>query len=139
MIKADKTCTGCSEICTVLSLTSRLEIEEDEDACQSRSSQPYPRPQPQPQTPTSIFSVWATFQNDPFLTRAGAIGKIVGFIGTRTAAKEACCKKVVEYILKMVQEDHDIEREERRKWTEIENFVDRKTNALKAEGKWNKK
>jgi hypothetical protein len=75
-----------------------------------------------PETERARYSVWVTFSDDPFLARVGAIGKIEGFEGTEAAAREACCVKVVEYLMKLVAEDAELETEERQTRSNIENW-----------------
>ncbi|PYI04496.1 hypothetical protein BO78DRAFT_449686 [Aspergillus sclerotiicarbonarius CBS 121057] len=63
------------------------------------------------------YTAGAYFKNDPFLTRAGAVGHIISMQGTKIAVEEACAQKVVDYLMTMVQEDYNIEEaaaEERR-------------------------
>ncbi|RAL04354.1 uncharacterized protein BO80DRAFT_432050 [Aspergillus ibericus CBS 121593] len=63
------------------------------------------------------YTAGAYFKNDPFLTRAGAIGHIISMQGTKFAVEEACAQKVVDYLMTLVQEDYNLEEaaaEERR-------------------------
>ncbi|KAE8349040.1 hypothetical protein BDV28DRAFT_152261 [Aspergillus coremiiformis] len=50
------------------------------------------------------YSAAAYFQDQPFLVRAGAIGR-VEINGTKIEAQEACAEKVAEYLIEMVEED----------------------------------
>jgi hypothetical protein len=93
-------------VCSLLGLTSKIEFHENV------------RQAPAPST----YTVWATFQNEPFLTRAGPIGLINKYPGTRAIAEERCCQKVVDYLLKMVQEDYQFENEEREQRWKIDNY-----------------
>lgn len=54
----------------------------------------------------------AHFKGDPFLTRAGAIGSTKGRRASKAAAKESCAAEVVRYLIKMVNEDTELEEEE---------------------------
>ncbi|PWY78151.1 hypothetical protein BO94DRAFT_472361, partial [Aspergillus sclerotioniger CBS 115572] len=56
------------------------------------------------------YTAGAYFKNDPFLTRAGAIGHISSMQGTRLAVEESCAQKVVDYLTTMVQEDYNMEK-----------------------------
>ncbi|KAL3472440.1 hypothetical protein BJX99DRAFT_216024 [Aspergillus californicus] len=49
------------------------------------------------------------FKNDPFLARAGAIGRVQAFSGTRDAVHEACAREASAYLIKMVEEDTTLE------------------------------
>lgn len=51
------------------------------------------------------YTAAAYFQGDPFLTRAGAIGRFTGTKPNKSAAHEACAGNVVTYLIKMVNED----------------------------------
>ncbi|KAJ9358204.1 hypothetical protein DTO280E4_5313 [Paecilomyces variotii] len=53
----------------------------------------------------------AFFPNDPFLARVGPIGAIKQVVKDKTDALEACSKKVVEYLIHMVEEDTALDRE----------------------------
>jgi hypothetical protein len=55
----------------------------------------------------------ASFPHDPFLARAGAFGRFEEVRGDKNGAKEECYRKVVEYLLQMVEEDAVIEKENR--------------------------
>ncbi|KAL4784507.1 hypothetical protein BJX76DRAFT_327204 [Aspergillus varians] len=56
------------------------------------------------------YTAAAYFKIDPFLARAGAIGQIQTFSGTRDAVHEACAWKVCDYLLGMVREDMILEK-----------------------------
>lgn len=90
----------------MLGLTSKIEFHENVK---------------KPPAP-STFTVWATFQNEPFLTRAGPIGLITKYPGTKLVAEERCCQKVVDYLVKMVREDYEFENEEMEHRWQIDNF-----------------
>lgn len=81
----------------------------------------------------STYTVWATFQNEPFLTRAGPIGLIKKYPGTRLIAEERCCQKVVEYLLKMVEEDYEFENEEIEQQRKIDRFPELQKKAFAME------
>lgn len=98
----------------MLELTSKIEFHENIK---------------QPPAP-STFTVWATFQNEPFLTRAGPIGLINKYPGTKLAAEERCCQKVVDYLLKMVREDYEFENEEMEQRLKIDNFGEQQKKAF---------
>jgi hypothetical protein len=55
------------------------------------------------------YTAAAYFKGDPFLTRAGAIGRIQTFSGTRTAVHEACAWNVCNYLIDLVKEDMMLE------------------------------
>ncbi|KAL4743055.1 hypothetical protein BDV11DRAFT_179472 [Aspergillus similis] len=55
------------------------------------------------------YTAAAYFRGDPFLTRAGAIGRIQTFSGTRTAVHEACAWNVCDYLIDLVKEDMMLE------------------------------
>ncbi|KAL1998168.1 hypothetical protein VTN02DRAFT_6738 [Thermoascus thermophilus] len=65
----------------------------------------------------------AIFARDPFLARAGPIGK-VKVKGDRAAAREACSKNVVEYLMKMVEEDAMYDQEAAEQRHKIEGWRD---------------
>lgn len=64
----------------------------------------------------------ASFPNDPFLARASADGKFEDVESDVNAAKEACCRKVVEYLIQLVEEDTTLEREAREERERIQNW-----------------
>ncbi|OKL58414.1 hypothetical protein UA08_06218 [Talaromyces atroroseus] len=72
--------------------------------------------------PPRIFTVWVTIENDPFLARAGPIGKVEAFRGTQAEAQEACSKAAVEYVMGLVREDYAKELAERVHREQIEGF-----------------
>ncbi len=86
-------------------------------------------PSQAPLPPT--FTVWASFDSEPFLTRAGQIGLVERYPGTRANAEERCCQKVVEYLLNMVKEDYQLENEEMKQRWKIDNFAELQKRALK--------
>ena len=47
----------------------------------------------------------AFFPNDPFLARAGAVGKIRYTHGERLRACEECAREVAKYLIDMVESD----------------------------------
>ncbi|PCG95752.1 Hypothetical protein PENO1_071890 [Penicillium occitanis (nom. inval.)] len=102
-------------VCSMLGLTSKIEFHENVK---------------KPPAP-STFTVWATFQNEPFLTRAGPVGLITKYPGTRSAAEERCCQKVVDYLLNMVQEDYELEDEEMEERWNIDNFEELRKKELR--------
>ncbi|KAJ9294546.1 hypothetical protein DTO271G3_6814 [Paecilomyces variotii] len=53
----------------------------------------------------------AFFPKDPFLARVGPIGVVKQVVKDKTEALEACSKKVVEYLIHMVEEDTALDRE----------------------------
>ncbi|KAL4961214.1 uncharacterized protein BDV14DRAFT_203928 [Aspergillus stella-maris] len=55
------------------------------------------------------YNAAAYFKSDPFLTRAGAIGQIKTFSGSKSAVREACAWAVCDYLVGMVREDMRIE------------------------------
>ncbi|KAL5339292.1 hypothetical protein BJX70DRAFT_161702 [Aspergillus crustosus] len=55
------------------------------------------------------YTAAAYFKSDPFLARAGAIGKISGFFNSKNGAHEACAWKAYDYLIKMVKEDMVLE------------------------------
>ena len=55
------------------------------------------------------YNAAAYFKSDPFLTRAGAIGQIKTFSGSKSAVREACAWAVCDYLVDMVREDMRIE------------------------------
>ncbi|KAL4762354.1 uncharacterized protein BDW70DRAFT_159014 [Aspergillus foveolatus] len=55
------------------------------------------------------YTAAAYFEGDPFLTRAGAIGRIQTFSGIRTAVHEACAWNVYNYLIDLVKEDMMLE------------------------------
>ncbi|RDW61255.1 uncharacterized protein DSM5745_10753 [Aspergillus mulundensis] len=55
------------------------------------------------------YTAAAYFNSDPFLARAGAIGKIQTFSGNRAAASCACAQRVCEYLIDLVKEDMMLE------------------------------
>lgn len=91
-------------MCIALRLHAKFEVRKSSDSKKER------------------YSVWVTFSDDPFLARAGAIGKVDDIEGTEAAAKEACSVKVVEYLMKLVAEDAELEREKRQDRCWIENW-----------------
>ncbi|EED12630.1 conserved hypothetical protein [Talaromyces stipitatus ATCC 10500] len=93
-------------VCNMLGLSSRLEIKENF----KRESVP------------PSYTVWATFRSDPFLTRAGQVGIVNGHRGTEREAVEMCCRNVVDYLIDLVQDDFDLEREEQEQRWKLENF-----------------
>ncbi|PYH88824.1 hypothetical protein BO71DRAFT_338024 [Aspergillus ellipticus CBS 707.79] len=50
------------------------------------------------------------FNEDPFLMRASPIGRISNMQGTEVAVKDACAERAVDYLIRMVEEDLDIEQ-----------------------------
>lgn len=64
----------------------------------------------------------AHFKGDPFLTRAGAIGSTKGRRASKMAAKELCAAEVVRYLIKMVNEDTELEEEEAAKREQPEHW-----------------
>ncbi|KAH8692415.1 hypothetical protein BGW36DRAFT_348749 [Talaromyces proteolyticus] len=80
------------------------------------------------------YSIWVTFQDDPYLTRAGAIGKVYGFYASEDEAKEACCNRVHDYLLNLVKEDTAFEQEERESYELIRNFGQSKRRKLERMG-----
>ncbi|OAX80776.1 hypothetical protein ACJ72_04884 [Emergomyces africanus] len=56
----------------------------------------------------SLFSAAARFPNDPFLARAGNIGRSK-FVDSMQMAKEKCAARVVDYLIQMVKEDEEWE------------------------------
>ncbi|KAL4801914.1 hypothetical protein BDV18DRAFT_164425 [Aspergillus unguis] len=55
------------------------------------------------------YTVAAYFKTDPFLVRAGAVGKIKIFRGTQIGAHQACAREVCNYLICMVKEDMALE------------------------------
>ncbi|KAL5045115.1 hypothetical protein BDW71DRAFT_91834 [Aspergillus fruticulosus] len=55
------------------------------------------------------YTAAAFFKSDPFLARAGAIGQIQAFSGTRIAVHEACAWNVCDYLIDLVKEDMMLE------------------------------
>ncbi|KAL6230086.1 hypothetical protein BDW75DRAFT_245156 [Aspergillus navahoensis] len=55
------------------------------------------------------YTAAAYFKSDPFLARAGAIGRTQTFSGTRTAVHEACAWNVCHYLIDLVKEDTMLE------------------------------
>ncbi|KAL4975903.1 hypothetical protein BDW66DRAFT_151438 [Aspergillus desertorum] len=55
------------------------------------------------------YTAAAYFKSDPFLARAGAIGRIQAFSGTRIAVHEACAWNVCDYLIDLVMEDMMLE------------------------------
>ncbi|KAL2824759.1 hypothetical protein BDW59DRAFT_147030 [Aspergillus cavernicola] len=55
------------------------------------------------------YTATAYFKSDPFLARAGAIGHVQSFSGTRDAVHEACAREVSNYLIRMVDEDTALE------------------------------
>ncbi|KAI9372029.1 hypothetical protein BJX61DRAFT_534300 [Aspergillus egyptiacus] len=55
------------------------------------------------------YTAAAYFKTDPFLARAGAIGHVQNFNGTRDMAHEACARGTSDYLIKMVEEDTALE------------------------------
>lgn len=47
----------------------------------------------------------ARFHSDPYLRRAGVVGQARVTGGTPDMAKEACASKVLEFLMKMIEED----------------------------------
>ncbi|KAL1980733.1 hypothetical protein VTN96DRAFT_3578 [Rasamsonia emersonii] len=68
------------------------------------------------------YCVKASFPHDPFLARASADGKFEDVNSDVNAAKEACCRKVVEYLVQLVEEDTTLEREAREERARIQNW-----------------
>ncbi|KAL1963226.1 hypothetical protein VTN77DRAFT_8551 [Rasamsonia byssochlamydoides] len=68
------------------------------------------------------YCVKASFPHDPFLSRASADGVFEAVHGDMNAAKETCCRKVVEYLIQLVEEDATIEREAREQREKVLNW-----------------
>ncbi|KAL4875496.1 hypothetical protein BJY04DRAFT_223958 [Aspergillus karnatakaensis] len=51
----------------------------------------------------------AHFKSDPFLARAGGIGQVHGTYSSKNSALEACVRQVCDYLIKMVEEDMELE------------------------------
>jgi hypothetical protein len=110
-----------TELCSMLSLKYAIETQ-----LQS----------PTTANPQPTFAVWMTFQDDPFLARAGPIGKITEFRGTRTNAQEACCKNATEYVMGLVREDYATEQYELGQRALVQGYQETKIEVLKNTGQW---
>ncbi|OJJ48088.1 hypothetical protein ASPZODRAFT_2122905 [Penicilliopsis zonata CBS 506.65] len=51
------------------------------------------------------YSAAAYFQGDPFLARAGGLGKVMDILGPEENVRESCCAEVVQYLINIVKED----------------------------------
>jgi hypothetical protein len=109
-------------MCELLHLTPQFSIE----------STPLPIPTTDPEAQT--HAAWVTFQDDPYLARAGAIGKVDGVETNMTDAKEACCRRVYNYLIDLVEQDTVLEAEEREEREFIKNFGEIKRQRLEAGG-----
>ncbi|PYH42195.1 uncharacterized protein BP01DRAFT_394423 [Aspergillus saccharolyticus JOP 1030-1] len=51
---------------------------------------------------------WGLFKDDPFLQRAGAVGRMDGLQDSNATAEQACAKEVIGYLIRMVEEDVEL-------------------------------
>lgn len=109
-------------MCKLLQLTPKFSIES--------TLLPILTTDPNAQT----HAAWATFTDDPYLARAGAIGKVDGVETSPTDAKEACCRRVYDYLIDLVDQDTALEAEEREGREFIRNFGEIKRMRLEAGG-----
>lgn len=62
--------------------------------------------------PRGHYYAAAFFRNDPFLTRAGAIGEVNSAMCTGQQIQEMCTERVLQYLIAMVKEDTLLEQAE---------------------------
>ncbi|RAH71202.1 uncharacterized protein BO66DRAFT_437624 [Aspergillus aculeatinus CBS 121060] len=55
------------------------------------------------------YTAGAYFKTDPFLRRAGAVGPVTGLQDSRSLAEQACAEEVIKYLIRMVEEDEELE------------------------------
>ncbi|CRG91531.1 hypothetical protein PISL3812_08581 [Talaromyces islandicus] len=110
------------KMCELLHITPEFSIEST------------PLPMSTTDTVAQTHAAWATFQDDPYLARAGAIGKVDGIETSETDAKEACCRRVYDYLIDLVDQDTALEAEEREGREFIKNFGEIKRQRLEADG-----
>lgn len=70
-----------------------------------------------------LYNAAAYFHDDPFFARAGAIGRVDKLLGTKSSVTGNCAENVVQYILGVAEEDFVLERENRAKLDEINQWM----------------
>ncbi|GAE00135.1 hypothetical protein NFIA_114970 [Paecilomyces variotii No. 5] len=73
------------------------------------------------------YHATAFFPNDPFLARVGPIGAVRQVMNNKDEAREVCSRKVIDYLIKMVEEDTAMDKEVAKEKEKVERW---KENAV---------